>query len=57
MLRNKVVTDPAGEAAAAAFEVQTQQVIAIGVGFAEPQFAHGAAGRKKFKHFKGSPGQ
>ena len=42
----------AGKAAVPALGIEAKQVIAIGVGFADPQFAHDAAVGQKFLHFK-----
>jgi len=50
MLRNKVVTDRAGEAAVPAVGIEPQQMIAVGLGFAGPKLADDAARGKKVMH-------
>src|SRR5262245_31530812 len=47
IVAHELVGHGAGEAVAPAVGIETQQVVAIGVGFADPQFAdHGAVGQR-----------
>ena len=51
---DEVVGHRAGKAPAPAVAVEAEQVVAIGVGFADPQFADHAAVGQRLVHF-GSP--
>jgi hypothetical protein len=50
MAGDNLVRHRAGKAPLAAFAVEAEQVVAIGFGFAEPQFADGSSVWQKFIH-------
>ena len=52
MTRNDLVRHRTGKAPAPAVMIETEQVVAIGVGLTDPQFADGAAIGQRLVHFK-----
>ena len=50
MAGDNLVRHRAGKAPVAAFAVEAEQMVAIGFGFAEPQFADGSSVWQKFMH-------
>jgi len=51
---DEFIGNGAGKAGVTAVAVEAQQVVAVGIGLADPQFADGAAAGQGFAHLKSS---